>query len=182
MRALREVINMGWTKEQFIKFCGKAGVKPENAMREGKIDMRSPEIKAKHHADRVKGANELNKVRKKREAKERKHAISDIVTGLQNAQRKSDSSMALEQEIRGQNQGMDTSSPRYRIKITGLRVRPIDEDNFCAGCKNLIDGIVASGLVPGDDWKTTAIECAQLRVKTWDDECTLIEIDIPDSP
>lgn len=173
---------MGWTKEEFIQFCSKAGVNPANAMVEGKIDMRSPEIKAKHRADRVKGAKELNKVRKKREAKERRDAIGNFTQEVQNPIGKSDQAVALEQEIRQQNSKLDSPLRSYRVKITGYRVRPIDSDNFLAGCKGLVDGIVASGIIPRDDWKTTKIEGEQLRVKDWADEETLIEIDIPDCP
>jgi hypothetical protein len=174
---------MGWTKEEFIKFCGKAGVNPANAMREGKVDMRSPVVKAQDREARVKGAIKANKSKRKREAKERKETIDAIgnLTGrTENSIRESDPAMALEQTLRQQDGSLEGALPRYRVKITGMRVRPIDEDNFLAGCKAIIDGLVASGIIPRDDWKTTKIEGEQHRVKDWADEGTLIEIDLPE--
>jgi len=173
---------MAWTKEQFIEFCQRAGVNPSDALKEGKVDVRSPEMLEKMRQWRVKGALKANKSKKRREAKERKDAIGNFAKEVQNPIGKSDSTVALEQEIRQQNSKLDPPLRSYRVKVTGLRVRPIDPDNFCAGCKGLVDGIVESRIIPRDDWETTTIECAQLRVKTWDDECTLIEIELPDIP
>ena len=172
---------MSWTKEQFLKFCEKAGVNPGNALKEGKIDMRSPEIKEKHRQDRVKGVNKTNIARKRREAKERKDAISHFAAGIQNAKRESNQSMALEQAVCEQVKGLERASPSFRCKITGYRVRPIDQDNFIAGCKGIIDGIVIAQLLPRDDWKTTALEFEQVKVPDWNDELTMIEIDFPNN-
>jgi hypothetical protein len=174
---------MGWTKEEFIKWCSKAGVNPADALREGKIDVRSPEIKAKDAVRKAYGAEKTNKKIKRQNQKRRSDEIKHITKGIQNPVIKPDTALALGKAIQQPATHMDDPNERIRIHVTGLRVRPIDPDNFAGGCKALIDGIVASGIIARDNWQTIEVSFSQEKVSTWLREGTLVEIEFPlDSP
>jgi hypothetical protein len=85
----------------------------------------------------------------------------------------------LEQEICGQAKRLESVEGPIRINVTGLRVRPIDPDNHAAGCKGIIDGLVSSGIIEGDEWETIQVTFSQQKVTNWTEEGTIITIDFP---
>jgi hypothetical protein len=154
---------MAWTKEQFIEFCQRCGVDHKKALKEGQVrlsfNVTGPTL----------GSIAARQIRKNRAIK--------AVTKIQDSLREPDKAMVLAEEVCGQDEGMVSPAARFRVSIIGLRVRPIDPDNFTAGCKGIIDGIVRSRLIEGDDWNTLEIACSQRKVGTWSEEGTLIEIE-----
>ena len=77
------------------------------------------------------------------------------------------------------NAGKTTGIPRVRVRFTGYRVRPLDPDNFAGSTKDLLDGLRHAGLIPGDEPWRIIFETAQEKVKTYAEERTVIEIEIP---
>ena len=65
---------------------------------------------------------------------------------------------------------------RTRIRFTGYRTRPLDPDNFAASIKDLLDGLRHARLIPGDEHWRIIFETAQVKVKSYSEEFTLIEI------
>lgn len=53
---------------------------------------------------------------------------------------------------------------RWELRITVTRAHPLDPDNAVAACKWLIDAIVKTGLIPGDDFDTLTPICDQVRL------------------
>jgi hypothetical protein len=162
---------MAWTKAEFIEFCTKCGVDPSKALQEGRIDLRDPKEIA---APFVKTAENMNKKVKRRKANAHKNMLK-----VQDSERESDQAVALGQEICRQDGRMEATNGRIRLHVTGLRVRPYDEDNFAAGCKGIIDGLVESGIIPRDDWKTLQVSSSQEKVSDWAKEGTVIDIWLP---
>ena len=68
---------------------------------------------------------------------------------------------------------------RVRVSFTGYRVRPLDPDGFAGSTKDLLDGIRRAGLIPDDSWRHITLETQQEKVKTYAEECMVIEIEIP---
>ena len=66
---------------------------------------------------------------------------------------------------------------RTRIRFTGYRTRPLDPDNFAGSCKDLLDGLRHAHLIPGDEWWRITLETSQVKVKSYSEEFTLIEIE-----
>jgi hypothetical protein len=65
------------------------------------------------------------------------------------------------------------------VRFTGYRVRPVDPDSFAGSCKHLLDGLRHAGLIPGDEpWRIT-LETKQVRVSSFKEEQTVIEIIFP---
>ena len=155
---------MAWTKEQFIDFCNKCGVDPKKALKEGSVNLRGRPVTW----------STLGSIAAKQK---RKNNALRAISKIQDTLRESDQAVALDKEVCGQAEGMESPKVSFRVQIIGLRVRPIDPDNFCAGCKGIIDGLVESGIITGDDWKTTAITTAQRKVNTWNLEGTLVIIE-----
>ena len=77
------------------------------------------------------------------------------------------------------NAGKEKGFPRIIVRFIGYRVRPLDPDNFAGGCKDLLDALRHSKLIPGDEPWRIIFETAQEKVKTYAEECTKIEIEIP---
>jgi hypothetical protein len=155
---------MAWSKEEFINFCSKCGVDPNKALKEGHISLRGPMLTGATIAS-IKS----RQVRKRDAIK--------AVSKVQDSLREPDKTMALEQEVCGQDEGMEPLAVGARVSIVGYRVRPIDPDNFTAGCKGLIDGIVRSRLIKGDDWESLQIQCSQKKVSNLSREGTEILIE-----
>ena len=82
---------------------------------------------------------------------------------------------ALDGAIQREKQGVG----RIRVSFTGYRVRPIDPDGFAGSTKDLLDGIRRAGLIPYDSWRDITLETQQEKVKTYAEERTEIEIEIP---
>jgi len=75
--------------------------------------------------------------------------------------------------------GKEKGVQRVIVRFIGFRVRPLDPDNFAGGCKDLLDGLRHSGLIPGDEpWKID-FQTRQEKVKTYAEEKTVIEIQYP---
>lgn len=79
--------------------------------------------------------------------------------------------------LEGAGEGKETLLGRVRVRITGYRVRPNDPDNFAGSCKDSIDFLRHCGLIEGDEaWRIT-LETAQVKVATFAEEKTVIEIE-----
>ena len=74
-------------------------------------------------------------------------------------------------------QGETKSLQRTRVRFTGHRVRPLDPDNFAGSVKDLLDGLKHAGLIPGDEPWRIILETEQVRVRTFAEEKTVIELE-----
>ena len=160
-----------WTKEEFLEFCNRCGVDPKKALKEGHVNLR-PMVTGATMATITSKIN-----RRKRATK--------AVSKLQDSLREQNQAVALDKDTNGQTEGMECPKVSFRVSIIGHRVQPIDPDNFAAGCKGIIDGIVRSRLITNDDWKTVEIVSLQRKVSTWGKEGTEILIEDlrePNSP
>lgn len=72
--------------------------------------------------------------------------------------------------------GEAPSMERITVRFTGYRVRPLDPDNFAGSTKALLDGLRHAKLIHGDENWRIILETAQVRVKSFKEECTVIEI------
>ena len=160
---------MSWTKEEFFEFCRRCGQDPKKALKEGKVSLSGPDVTG------ATLASIASKQKRKNNAIRAFHKIQDSFSEPAEP-------VALGKEVCEQAEGMECPNARFRISIIGCRVKPIDPDNFTAGCKGIIDGIVASGIVTGDDWKTVEISCSQKRVAWADLEGTTIIIESIEKP
>lgn len=70
----------------------------------------------------------------------------------------------------------EESVQRPTVRFTGYRVRPLDPDNFAGSVKDLLDGLRHSSLVKGDEWWRIRLETAQVKVRSYKEEKTVIEI------
>jgi hypothetical protein len=82
---------------------------------------------------------------------------------------------ALGGTVEGKEKGVE----RTIVRFIGYRVRPLDPDNFAGGCKDLLDGLRHAGLLHGDEPWRIIFETAQEKVKSYAEERTVIEIEIP---
>lgn len=81
-----------------------------------------------------------------------------------------------EEALGGPAEGEETSLGRTYVRFTGYRVRPLDPDNFAGSIKDLLDGLRHAHLIRGDEpWKII-LQTDQIKVKTFAQECTVIEI------
>jgi hypothetical protein len=71
----------------------------------------------------------------------------------------------------------DRSIPGVTVRFCGYRVRPLDPDNFAGGCKDLLDGLRHSGLISDDSWFAIKLETRQVKVRTYREEWTEVEIE-----
>ena len=77
------------------------------------------------------------------------------------------------------NAGKEKGVRRVIVRFIGFRVRPLDPDNFAGGCKDLLDGLRHSGLIPGDEpWKID-FQTRQEKVAHRSEEKTIIKIEYP---
>lgn len=84
-----------------------------------------------------------------------------------------DQTAALVTTVPGEEKGVE----RVRVRFIGFRVRPLDPDNFSGSCKDCIDFLRHAHLIPGDEPWRIILETEQVRVKTFREEKTVIEID-----
>jgi hypothetical protein len=166
---------MGWTEKQFADLCEKTGVKPEDALKAGKLDL-SPEHKASNSAAQSKNAK-----RKHSEARRiRKGYDTRLALGIPITKPKHNSPLSLVEAARRKtesNEGVDT---RIRVKVTCYRTRCLDDDNSIGGLKSLIDCLQLSGLIPSDGYDTIRLEPVQSKVAHKGQEKTRITIEYPE--
>lgn len=77
----------------------------------------------------------------------------------------------------GAVQGKAQSDDRVTVRFTGYRVRPLDPDNFSGSVKDLLDGCRHAGLLLGDEPWRIRLETEQVRVRSYKEEKTVIEIE-----
>ncbi len=104
-----------------------------------------------------------------------KHHENPPHSKLSNPVSKRQSRPALELELQGEKE----SPGRAVVRFTGFRVRPLDPDNFAGSVKDLLDGCRHAGLIPGDEPWRIRLETEQVRVATFEEERTEIEIEMP---
>lgn len=95
------------------------------------------------------------------------------VPKLQRPEPKRDQAPALERARKRKEKGVR----RTRVRFIGYRVRPLDPDNFAGGCKDLLDGLRHAQLIPGDEPWRIIFETEQVKVGSFAEEGTVIEID-----
>lgn len=89
-----------------------------------------------------------------------------------NAQPERDQAPALERAVSGEA----ASLPRIVVRFIGYRVKPLDPDNFAGSTKDLIDGLRHASIIPGDEPWRIRLETEQVKVRSYKEECTVIEI------
>lgn len=94
---------------------------------------------------------------------------------LPNPKPKRHQATALDGAIQGEAEG----TQRTVVKFIGYRVRPLDPDNFSGGVKDLLDGLRHAGLLRGDEPWRIKLETEQVKVSTFKEEKTVIEITYP---
>lgn len=82
---------------------------------------------------------------------------------------------ALVRAVKGKEEGLG----RVVVCFKGYRVRPLDPDNFAAGCKGLLDGLRHAHLIRGDEPWRIIFQTEQERVSRFSQERTEITIDYP---
>lgn len=60
--------------------------------------------------------------------------------------------------------GTPQSAPSVIVRIVGYRTRLLDPDNFCGGCKYLIDGLRHAGLLRDDTAHEIKLETSQVKI------------------
>jgi len=65
---------------------------------------------------------------------------------------------------------------KYVVRITSYRTRLLDEDNLAE--KYHCDSCRYAGLIPADSPDQTSIQVAQIKVRTKEECCTIIEIEM----
>jgi len=70
----------------------------------------------------------------------------------------------------------EESLPRVTVRFIGYRVRPLDPDNFAGSVKDLLDGLRHSGLLLGDEPWRIKLETEQVKVSSYKEEHTVIEL------
>ncbi len=76
-------------------------------------------------------------------------------------------------------QGEKTGIQRTLVQFIGYRVRPLDPDNFAGSVKDLLDGLRHAGLISGDEPWRIILKTEQVKVATFKEEKTVIEITTP---
>lgn len=76
-------------------------------------------------------------------------------------------------------QGKAEGPARTVVRFTGHRVRPLDPDNFAGSVKDLLDGLRHAGLISGDEPWRIILQTEQVRVASFSDEKTVLEIITP---
>ena len=76
-------------------------------------------------------------------------------------------------------QGKAKSLSRVTVRFIGYRSRPLDPDNFAAGCKDLLDGLRHAFLISGDEPWNINFETRQEKVSHRSEEKTVIELEYP---
>lgn len=65
---------------------------------------------------------------------------------------------------------------RTRVRFIGYRVRPLDPDNFAGSVKDCLDGLRHCALIEGDEPWRIILETEQVKVRSFKEERTVIEI------
>jgi hypothetical protein len=91
---------------------------------------------------------------------------------LPNAKPECDKASALGTTVQGETESILCS----RVRFTGFRVRPLDPDNFAGSVKDLLDGLRHAHLIAGDEPWRLRLETEQVKVGSFKEECTVIEI------
>lgn len=92
---------------------------------------------------------------------------------LSHSESKRNQTPALGGAVSGKAEGVH----RIIVRFVGFRTRPLDPDNFAAGCKDLLDGLRHSALIPGDEAWTIDFQTRQEKVSHHWQEKTVIEIE-----
>lgn len=71
----------------------------------------------------------------------------------------------------------EPSVRRTRVRFIGYRVRPLDPDNFAGSVKDCLDGIRHAALISGDEPWRIVLETEQVKVRSYSQEKTVIEIE-----
>lgn len=79
----------------------------------------------------------------------------------------------------GADAGEKESLGRVVVCFTGYRVRPLDPDNFAGSVKDLLDGLRHAHLIRGDESWKIRLETEQVKVGSFAQERTMIEIIYP---
>jgi hypothetical protein len=166
---------MGWSEKQFADLCEKAGVKPEDAFKTGRLDL-SPEHKASIH----KGLSEAAKKKHANEKRVKKGYETRIRRGVCITQPKPNSPLTLVEAARREVESDEGPDTRIRVCIEGSRRRCMDADNFTGGLKSFVDALQLSGLIPSDSWTDIKLEPTQKKVSSWQQERTRVTIEYPD--
>lgn len=105
----------------------------------------------------------------------RKHPERNSIqnhSGLSNTKPKRHKTPALGSPVQGEKESLH----RITVRFTLHRVRPLDPDNGCASCKDCLDGLRHAKLLSGDEpWKIK-FEFEQVKVSSYSQEKTEIEI------
>lgn len=79
-------------------------------------------------------------------------------------------------------QGAKTSLSRTTVRFVGYRVRPLDPDNFAGSVKDLLDGLRHAHLIEGDEPWRIILETEQVKVGSFKEEKTVIELTTESDP
>lgn len=101
------------------------------------------------------------------------YAKDSLGSPLPNSLPQPDQKTALGAPVQGKAEGFQ----RTLVRFVGYRVRPLDPDNFAGSVKDLLDGLRHAGLLSGDEPWRIRLETEQVKVGTYAEERTEIEID-----
>lgn len=73
-----------------------------------------------------------------------------------------------------EKEAQDSHTGRFLVRVTSFRRRLLDQDNLCE--KYHVDCCRYAGLLPADSPDRAEIKVGQIKVKSKDEEKTLIEI------
>lgn len=91
---------------------------------------------------------------------------------ISDSQPQCDQAPALGAASEGEAQGVG----RTVVRFIGYRVRPLDPDNFAASVKDLLDGLRHAHCIAGDEPWRIVLETTQIRVGSFKEEKTVIEV------
>ena len=91
---------------------------------------------------------------------------------ISNPKLKRNKKTALGRAVPGETESLQ----RVTVRFIGYRVRPLDPDNFAGGCKDLLDGLRHAQIIPGDEPWRIKLEAEQVKVSSYKQEKTVIEI------
>ena len=84
--------------------------------------------------------------------------------------------------LAGGNEAQARSAGRIALRFTLRRVRLLDPCAKYGSCKALIDGLRYAGILHNDREEDITLEVQQEKVAHYNEEKTLIRIDIPTTP
>lgn len=112
------------------------------------------------------------------EEKRKKAANDKAHSKVPDAKPQRDDAAALGRAAEGKEESVEGDDRRTRVRFVGYRVRCTDPDNFAASIKNCLDFLHRSGIIEGDEpWKII-LETEQVRVPSFKDEKTVIEVSL----